>query len=138
MHWGGRYMQGLGVNALMPAATDPISRQPELKHAAVQVEKFATAWQLVAFPSMTQPGCLHAALQPWLARFDHADADARRARIPMVVLRAWGAAAAPAPPSDARWPNWQRATVASIHPHTLAFDDARRGIAKRALIEATA
>jgi assimilatory nitrate reductase catalytic subunit len=48
MHWGGRYMSGLGVNALTLPANDPVSRQPELKHAAVQVEKIVTGWQLVA------------------------------------------------------------------------------------------
>ncbi len=40
-------------------------------HAAVQVEKFATGWQLVAL-RRDDAGGLHAALQPWLARFDHA------------------------------------------------------------------
>jgi assimilatory nitrate reductase (NADH) alpha subunit apoprotein (EC 1.7.1.1) len=39
MHWGSRYMSGLGVNALTMDQRDPVSKQPELKHAAIQVEK---------------------------------------------------------------------------------------------------
>jgi assimilatory nitrate reductase catalytic subunit len=39
MHWGRQFMNGLGVNALMPAAFDKTSKQPELKHTAIKVEK---------------------------------------------------------------------------------------------------
>ena len=41
MHWGSAYMAGLGVNALTHDAADPISRQPELKHAAISAEPAA-------------------------------------------------------------------------------------------------
>jgi assimilatory nitrate reductase catalytic subunit len=47
MHWGGEYVGGNGVNALMPSANCPQSRQPELKHAAVRVEAAALPWALV-------------------------------------------------------------------------------------------
>ncbi|MEF8706291.1 MAG: molybdopterin-dependent oxidoreductase [Candidatus Accumulibacter sp. UW27] len=132
MHWGGRFMRGLGVNALMPAVTDPVSRQPELKHAAVQVERFATGWQLVAL--RLDPGLgLHAALQPWLARFEHATLTLIGRASAVVVLRAWGAVDSPLPT-----PELLRELAAAIGldtPHALAFNDPRRGIAKRALIE---
>jgi assimilatory nitrate reductase catalytic subunit len=52
MHWGERYLGGssrLGINELTLAALDPSSRQPELKHCAVRVERADLAWQLVAF-----------------------------------------------------------------------------------------
>lgn len=117
MHWGGRFMSGLGVNALTLPANDPVSHQPELKHAAVQVERFATGWQLVAM-RRDDAGGLHAALQPWLARFDYATLTLAGRESTVAVLRAWGGADSP-PPS----------------PQILAFNDARRGIAKRALIE---
>ena len=44
---GGGTMAG-GVNALMPSAFCPQSKQPELKHAAVRVEAAGLAWPLVA------------------------------------------------------------------------------------------
>jgi assimilatory nitrate reductase catalytic subunit len=132
MHWGGQFMHGLGVNALMPPATDPVSRQPELKHAAVQVEKFATGWQLVAL-RRDDAGSLHAGLQPWLARFDHATLTLAGRESAVVVLRAWGGAETPAP-TPALLAELA-AAVGLDGPRMLAFDDARRGIAKRALIE---
>jgi assimilatory nitrate reductase catalytic subunit len=132
MHWGGRYMRGPGVNALMPAATDPVSRQPELKHAAVQVEKFATGWQLVAM-RRDDAGGLHAALQPWLARFDHATLTLAGRESTVVVLRAWGAVDAPSPTSELLAE--LAAAMGLDSPYMLAFNDSRRGIAKRALIE---
>ena len=47
MHWGSRFMNSPGVNALTLSATDPDSQQPELKHAAVSVEKADLPWALV-------------------------------------------------------------------------------------------
>jgi assimilatory nitrate reductase catalytic subunit len=58
MHWGSEFLggrdpqrsgQGLaGVNALTQPAFCPSSKQPELKHAAVDIEPVALPWQLVA------------------------------------------------------------------------------------------
>jgi assimilatory nitrate reductase catalytic subunit len=39
MHWGSQFMNSAGANALACDATDPYSKQPELKHAAVQIVK---------------------------------------------------------------------------------------------------
>ncbi len=47
MHWGTEYLRG-GVNLLASPVTCPQSRQPELKHAAVQVARANLGWQLVA------------------------------------------------------------------------------------------
>jgi assimilatory nitrate reductase catalytic subunit len=132
MHWGGRFMSGAGVNVLMPAVFDAQSRQPELKHAAVQVEKVATAWQLVAL-RRDDGGTLAATLQPWLARFDYATLTPAGREHGVMVLRAWGLAGAelPTPALLA-----ELAAAAGLDDaRALAFADARRGIAKRALIE---
>ncbi len=40
MHWGGNAMSGSGANALTIKTFDPFSKQPELKHSAVQIEKY--------------------------------------------------------------------------------------------------
>lgn len=132
MHWGGRYMSGLGINTLTLPANDPVSHQPELKHAAVQVEKFTAGWHLVVMRRDDQGG-LHAALQPWLARFDHATLTLAGRESTVVVLRAWGAvdSLTPAPELLAEL----AAAMGLDSPAMLAFNDARRGIAKRALIE---
>ncbi|MDP1734018.1 MAG: molybdopterin-dependent oxidoreductase [Sulfuritalea sp.] len=132
MHWGGRFMSGLGINTLTLPANDPVSHQPELKHAAVQVEKFATGWQLVAMRRDDQGG-LHAALQPWLGRFDHATLTLAGRESTVVVLRAWGAVDSPVPAPEILAE--LAAAMGLDSPQVLAFNDARRGIAKRALIE---
>ena len=52
MHWGKRFLGGkdsAGVNTLTVPAFDPVSRQPELKHAAVRVVTADLSWHLTAF-----------------------------------------------------------------------------------------
>ncbi len=70
MHWNGRFMSGVGTNALTLPAIDPYSKQPELKHAAVRIEAFAARWR-GAFTAPATPDLQRAASQ-WLARFDYA------------------------------------------------------------------
>ena len=48
MHWGPEFVGGLGVNALTTGASCPQSRQPELKHAAVRLERAELPWRVVA------------------------------------------------------------------------------------------
>ena len=56
MHWGSEYLSGqssiglplAGVNALTTSAYCPISKQPELKHAAVKILKAELPWSLLA------------------------------------------------------------------------------------------
>ncbi len=132
MHWGGQFMNSRGVNTLTPAATDPVSRQPELKHAAVQVEKFAIGWQLVAM-CRDDVGTLHGALQTWLARFDYATLTLSGRENNVVILRAWGGADTPLPAPEMLA---ELTTAMSLDgPQALAFNDTKRGIVKRALIE---
>ncbi len=47
MHWGDRFLKG-GVNVLTQPALDPISKQPELKHSGVRIEKANLSWQFFA------------------------------------------------------------------------------------------
>jgi assimilatory nitrate reductase catalytic subunit len=44
MHWTAQFAPAARVNALIPAHTDPVSSQPELKSAAIRVAPFAAAW----------------------------------------------------------------------------------------------
>ena len=86
MHWGpevvsGRDAQGqpgLGVNMLTTSSFCPTSKQPELKHAAVQITPAAqqadTAWQLVAVAWLPDDRVWQArrVLQQHLTAFDFA------------------------------------------------------------------
>ncbi|MGQ0655593.1 MAG: nitrite reductase small subunit NirD [Betaproteobacteria bacterium] len=58
MHWGSRFMAGEGMNALTLPALDPMSKQPELKHAAVRVEPFRPAWRSARTGRQPQPALL--------------------------------------------------------------------------------
>jgi assimilatory nitrate reductase catalytic subunit len=52
MHWGKRFLGGTasaGVNGVTCAAFDPVSRQPELKHAAVKILPVELPWRVTAF-----------------------------------------------------------------------------------------
>ncbi len=52
MHWGDEYLGGrdaLGVNGLTLPAFDPVSKQPELKNAAVSIRKAELPWRFLAF-----------------------------------------------------------------------------------------
>ena len=60
MHWGPEYLAGLGVNALTSSAMCPQSRQPELKHAAVRLERADLPWQVVAATWLPQADAMSA------------------------------------------------------------------------------
>src|SRR5512134_768534 len=125
MHWGSRFLSGLGVNALMPAACDPVSRQPELKHAAVRVERAALPWRLAAL-ALGSPEALMARLQPFLARFPFA------ACVPFGRERegvSLCAAAEVAP--DAGLLAELDAALGLGGEGMLEYRDARRGVSKR-------
>ena len=46
MHWGDRFLKGLGVNVLTQPAFDPVSKQPELKQAGIEVTPAQLPWEL--------------------------------------------------------------------------------------------
>jgi assimilatory nitrate reductase catalytic subunit len=91
MHWGARFMNSAGANALTMNAFDAISKQPELKHAAVQVSKLDLPWQLVVMRkangthSSTQ---LMQRAQPLLKKFAYATLGLFGRDDPCVIFRA--------------------------------------------------
>ena len=128
MHWGAQFMHGGGVNALTASAVDPLSKQPELKHAAVRVDKLHCAWEVVAMRRGDVLGYLDA-VRPLLARFPYASCSLYGRDHPLLVFRA--AAAAP-----------QEDLVAALdsaldlddETMVMAYRDPRRGVSKRALV----
>ncbi|EXI67721.1 MAG: Nitrate reductase [Candidatus Accumulibacter adjunctus] len=92
MHWGSRYMNSAGVNALTTPARDPFSQQPELKHTAVAVDKAQLPWQLVvlrlADGEEAGTPALLASARRLLDEFDFATVGLYGRRRPLVILRA--------------------------------------------------
>jgi assimilatory nitrate reductase catalytic subunit len=130
MHWGNRYMSGLGVNALTTSAFDAISKQPELKHAAVQVEKLALPWQMVA---MRKGDALNrmSRLQALLKHFEFASLGLFGRDDELVVLRA--AHSGPLP--DEVLAEIDAILGLDDAAEVMNYRDAKRGISKRALME---
>jgi assimilatory nitrate reductase catalytic subunit len=139
MHWGTRFMNSAGANALTLSAFDPASKQPELKHAAVQVEKLDLPWQLVVMRSVTETGpeglsesgvSLLARLQPLLREFGYATLGMFGRERPAVILRAANAVAV------------GESLLAEIdricgfdEACSLSYADARRGVSKRVMVQ---
>ena len=100
MHWGSQFMRGGGVNALTVPAVDPLSKQPELKHAAIEVEKLALPHRVVAmhvFPAAAAGAAqtLRDCLQPLLESFDYATLTLSGRDSAVVVLRGYHATPIP-------------------------------------------
>ena len=130
MHWGSQFMNSAGANALTPDACDPVSHQPELKHAAVQVEKLPDAWRMVA---LRRGGALARMplLQPLLERFPYASLGLYGKEEPLLVLRAAGEEAV----ADELIAEVDRILGLDNDDASVNYSDARRGIAKRMLVE---
>jgi len=123
MHWGSAFMAGTGVNALANGARDPVSRQPELKHAAVSVSPARLPWQVMGWVA-GDPAILRIHLEPWLRRFDYA-VILPTAAGPGVRIRLAAASVPPAHVLEAL------AQTLGLEQPDAAFDDPARGILRR-------
>jgi assimilatory nitrate reductase catalytic subunit len=138
MHWGRASLASAGshgVNALTNGAFDPISKQPELKHSAVRVDRATLPWQLVAFAYVENrdPVAVIDDLREVAAQFaseSFASTTLIGNEKPGVVLRLACANA----PDRASLEQIDR-LLAITGLSTLAYDDARRNIARRVKVE---
>ena len=131
MHWGAQFMSSHGANGLMPSAFDPVSKQPELKHAAVRVEKLNLPWQLVVMRvAGAEASDWLTRVQPLLRKFTYAAAGMFGRDLPSIILRARHETAPP-PELIARLD----ALLEFDHESSLTYADSRRGISKRVTIE---
>lgn len=130
MHWGGRHMSGLGVNVLMPKAFDKVSKQPELKHAAIKIEKLELPWRMTVMHTCHD---LHLPQQirGLLKRFDYASCGLYGRGDGIVMLRAAHGETPDAAIIEAL------DTLLGMTEETpmLNYSDAKRGISKRILVE---
>ncbi len=137
MHWGRNVLSSSGANELTLNKLDPHSKQPELKHAAVQIERIELPYQALLMRSAVDAETATslaltraAALEPWLRRFDYAAASLAGRDFPIVVLRI--AHSAPIP---AEWLAELDALMDLQGEQCLAYADARRGVSKKAVVE---
>lgn len=130
MHWGGRFMAGRGVNALTLDAFDPVSRQPELKHCAVQVEKAVLPYRRAIMRRGDGATLLRLA-QPFLGRFDYATACLTGRDNTVLVFQA--ASVGPLPESLVQ--EMDAAFGLDDPLLTMSYQDARRGIWKKVRVE---
>ncbi|MDP5237926.1 molybdopterin-dependent oxidoreductase [Uliginosibacterium sp. 31-16] len=137
MHWGRNVLSSAGVNELTLNNIDPYSKQPELKHAAVQIEKIELPHQALLMRSAVYAEVANglaleraAALEPWLRKFDYAAVSLAGRDFAIVVLRI-----AHSTPIPAEWLEQLDVLMDLQGEHCMAYADARRGVSKKALVE---
>jgi assimilatory nitrate reductase catalytic subunit len=133
MHWGSRFMQGPGSNALTLPAVDPVSKQPELKHAVIAIEKLDLPWRLIGLRVSDSAAALDIAreAQPLLGFFDYASLTLSGRDSPIVALQAYSKQA----PAEQNVAAIDRALALDDESRSLTYIDKRRGISKRVLVE---
>jgi len=137
MHWGRNTLGSSGANELTLHATDPYSKQPEFKHTAIQIAKADLPHQALFMRSALSADAANqlaieqaAALAPWLKRFDYAAVFLAGREFPCLVLRI-----AHSQPIPSEWITELDALLALDGSNCLAYQDIRRGISKKALVE---
>ena len=129
MHWGGNALPGgaaLGVNALTTGAACPESRQPELKHAAVRVEKAALPHRLVAFGTHEEAPSLRKRVRALVAGSPYASVVITGGARPGVAL-----ALASADPIGDALVGAIDAAFGLDAGDVARYDDRRRGVGRR-------
>ncbi|NOU24148.1 MAG: molybdopterin-dependent oxidoreductase [Methylotenera sp.] len=134
MHWGSQFMNGLGVNVLMPSAVDVISKQPELKHTAIKIEKLDLPWRISVMRSIKNLDVLQK-IRALLINFEYASCGlfgrATEQHAGMLILRAAHTEA----PNDKIIAEIDRLLGMTDDMPLLDYNDAKRGISKRILVE---
>lgn len=129
MHWGNRFLRGLGTNVLTLSAFDPLSKQPELKHAGVEVDRVELPWQFFALVEGQMQGHFEA-LRPLFEDFAYASLTPIGRERPALLIRA-ACAMAPEAQLLARIDHLLNLDQGPV----LAYDDPRRTVGKRVRIE---
>ena len=131
MHWGARFMGGLGINTLTLPVFDAVSKQPELKHTAVQVAKAGLPWRMVAMATGDGARLLDA-VQPLLRACDYAAAGLAGRERDVLTLRL--AHSGPLP--DALLAELDAVLGLDDPLAVMHYEDRPRGISKRVRVEA--
>ncbi len=131
MHWGSQFMNGLGCNALTTPVFDPVSKQPELKHAAIRVERLDLPWRMVVMRrGLDVLGQLRE-MQPLLQAFDYASCGLYGREGGMLILRA----AHHAMPDEAVIEQLDQLLLVTEDTPCMSYRDQKRSISKRVIVE---
>lgn len=134
MHWGSQFMHGLGVNALMPPTFDKISKQPELKHAAIKIVKLELPWRMTVMRTIQDLTMLDK-IRSLLTNFEYATCGLfgrqTEQHIGMLILRAAHSEA----PNNILIDQIDQILGMTDGMPLLNYQDAKRGISKRILVD---
>ena len=129
MHWGEGTLAGrdsAGVNAVTAKATCAVSRQPELKHAAVRIAKAELRWRFAAFARSDDFVSLRRELRAHARAFSFASVVLQDGAHAGVVMRAANASAVPQEVVAAI------DAILGLDAHdVIRYDDATRGVGRR-------
>ncbi|KPZ19714.1 nitrate reductase [Pseudomonas syringae group genomosp. 3] len=128
MHWGDRFLKG-GVNVLTQPAFDPVSKQPELKHSGVRIEKTRLPWQFFALIEGNVQQHMER-LRPLCEAFTYLSMGLIGRERPALVVRA---ASAEAP--DSTLLQHIDSLLNLDEGPVMAYDDPKRSIGKRVRID---
>ncbi|NOT14026.1 MAG: nitrate reductase, partial [Methylotenera sp.] len=134
MHWGGQFMNGLGVNVLMPSAVDPSSKQPELKHTAIKIEKLDLPWRISVMRRIQNLETLET-IRGLLVNFEYASCGLfgrlNEHSVGMLILRAAHKEA----PDQSLISKIDRLLSMTDDMPLLSYNDSKQGVSKRILVE---
>ena len=135
MHWGSQFMNGLGINALMPDTFDKTSKQPELKHTAIKLEKLELPWRMTIMRTCNDLTLLQK-LRTLMQHFQYASCglfgrESESNKSGMMILKA----AHDAAPDSELIAKIDTLLGMTDDMPLLNYNDAKRGISKRILIE---
>ncbi|WP_183140168.1 molybdopterin dinucleotide binding domain-containing protein, partial [Pseudomonas syringae] len=128
MHWGDRFLKG-GVNVLTQPAFDPVSKQPELKHSGVRIEKARLPWQFFALIDGNVQQHMER-LRPLCEAFTYLSMGLIGRERPALVVRA---ASTEAP--DSTLLQHIDSLLNLDEGPVIAYDDPKRSIGKRVRID---
>jgi assimilatory nitrate reductase catalytic subunit len=129
MHWGDRFLRGGGVNVLTQPAYDPLSRQPELKQATINITPARLPWEMFALVEGDVQNRF-SALRTLCEDLPFASFSLTGREKPALVVRA-----AHSQGCGADWLAQVDAVLGLGEGPVLAYDDPRKAISKRIRIE---
>ena len=135
MHWGANSMSAEGVNALTVDQFDPFSKQPELKHAAIQVAKLSLPFHVVImsrFSSEDQAGAIEFSNRAkiLLSHFDYAHLGMAGNQDSVVRFRGFSAK-----PIDESVLRLIEDLLAMTDESLMRYVDVRKGVEKKAQVK---
>jgi len=130
MHWGSRFMSGLGVNALTTSAFDSISKQPELKYASVNIEKIELGWHMTVMKTSTDHSILEK-MRNFISKFDYATCNLYGRNKGVIVFRAFNQLK----PDSVFIDDIDSLLGMSLGAPLITYEDKAHDISKRVLVE---